>query len=77
MKQIIWRQKRVGCYRSTCPHCRGESAVCRGIARNSISELVRGPTESNAVGEPELLNSYTTSASKSKKRVTRLFRTNN
>jgi hypothetical protein len=49
--------------------------VCRGIAQNSIYDLMRGPTESNAlVGEPALLNSYTTSASKSKKESNTGFR---
>jgi hypothetical protein len=46
-----------------------------GMAQNAISKLVRGPTESDAVpGELYLLDSYTTSASESKKRVTRVLR---
>jgi hypothetical protein len=45
----LTRKKRVGSYRSTSKHCRGETAVPGGVAQNAISKLVRGPKESNAV----------------------------
>jgi hypothetical protein len=78
MKQSIWRQRSASDVIDQHPNnCRGEKGVL-GAARNAISELVRGPVKSNAVAV--ILNylvSYTTSASKSKKRLTRVSGSDN
>jgi hypothetical protein len=68
MKQSIWRQRSASDVIDQHPSIAAGRRQCAGGSTECYLNWCWGPAKSNAVvGEPELPDSYTTSASKSKK----------